>query len=97
MIWGAFCWLLPSSGRERYIGIKDSGVPFFTRKLYFYDENRKKGFWMERDYNILFKNIKRSIAIGKKILTEHGTMINQYKDLKPVYTGLEFWEKYLEI
>lgn len=97
MIWGALCWMLPSSGRERYIGIKDSGVPFFTRRLYFYDENREKGFWMERDYNILLKNIKRSIAIGQKILTEHGSMINKYKDLKPVYTGLEFWEKYLEI
>ena len=97
MIWGALCWLLPASNRERYIGIRDSGVPFFTRRLYFYDENRKMGFWMERDYGILMKNIRRSIAIGRKILTQHENMIKRYKDLKPIYTGLEFWEKYLDI
>ncbi len=97
MMWGALCWFLPSSKRPRYIGIRDSGVPFFTRRLYFYDENREKGFWMERDYNVLFKNLKRSLVDGWKILTLHDSMAADYKRLKKVYTSLEFWEKYLEI
>ena len=97
MVWGALCWFLPPSPRVRYIGIKDSGVPFFTRKLYFYDENRKQGFWMERDYGIFLRNLKRSVKDGWDIVTRHKSMTKAYKDLKPVYTGLEFWEKYLEI
>lgn len=97
LVWGALCWFLPSSSKARYIGLRDTGVPFFTRQLYFYDENRKKGFWMERDYKVLFRNLKRSIVDGLKILMLHNSMIKKYRNLKHVYTGLEFWEKYLNI
>lgn len=97
VVWGALCWLLPPVGRDRYIGLRDTGVPFFSRRLYFYDENRKKGFWMQRNYRIFFKNIGRTIRDSLMILGKHDQMIRRYQKAKKEYTSLEFWEKYLGI
>ena len=97
VVWGALCWLLPALGKDRYIGLRDTGVPFFSKRLYFYDENRKKGFWMQRNYKIFFRNIGRTIRDSVMILTKHDAMIRRYREKKDEYTSLEFWEKYLHI
>lgn len=97
MVWSALCMLLPSFKKERYIGILDTGAPFFTKRLYFYDENRKKGFWLERNYKKFWSYLWRSIRDSIMILRHHDEMIERYKELKPVYTGLDYWEKYLHL
>lgn len=97
VVWGALCWLLPPLGKDRYIGLRDTGVPFFSKRLYFYDENRKKGFWMERNYKIFFRYIGRTLRDSLMILQNHDRMAERYRRMKPEYTSLAFWEKYLHI
>jgi hypothetical protein len=96
-VWGTLCWFLPAMKKERYIGIYDTGIPYFTKRLYFYDENRGKGFWMEKSYKTAFAYAGRCIKDTVMILREHDKMKERWKSAKPEYTSLAYWEKYLEL
>ena len=57
----------------------------------------RHGLWMERNYKIFFRYIGRTLRDSLMILQNHDRMAERYRRMKPEYTSLAFWEKYLHI
>ncbi len=93
----ALCWLLPAHNKERVIGIYDTGATYRTKRLYFYDENRKMGYWLKKQYSMFIPRVCRCIKDTFIILFTYKKKALEWESRKSEYTNLEFWKRYLEL
>ena len=96
-VWDAFCWLLPKFKKVRVAGVKDHGLPYLAGSIYFYDESKKGGFLVKRDYGRAWKMCKRFFSTRRMIRNNHERVMKEWADAKKEFVSLAYWEKYLQI
>ncbi|MBQ1547133.1 MAG: glycosyltransferase family 2 protein [Lachnospiraceae bacterium] len=93
----ALCWLLPSKDETLVAFKRDVDLPMRSRRLFFYNEDINVGFMSEKDYKKAIGCLTRYIKLAFRILTEYDGVKKEWREKKPAYTGLAFWERYLGI
>ena len=96
-VWDALCWALPTVKEVRVSSIRDHGLPFMARSIYFYDEDKKAGYYVERNYKRAFECVLRFFRTAAMIRRRHNRVMRRWAKAKKNYTSRKYWEKYLDI
>ena len=96
-VWDALCWALPTVKEVRVSSIRDHGLPFMARSIYFYDEDKKAGYYVERNYKRAFECVIRFFRTAAMIRRKHKSVMKMWAKAKKNYTSRKYWEKYLDI
>ena len=94
-LWGLLLWLLPSFQSVKVVGIFDFGIPFGARKVFHYDEEKKKGYMAEKSYRRAWRDFVEYWKVMAMILRGHDEMMERWAEAKKQYVSLSYWEKYL--
>ena len=80
-LWGLLLWLLPSFQSVKVVGIFDFGIPFGARKVFHYDEEKKKGYMAEKSYRRAWRDFVEYWKVMAMILRGHDEMMERYLEL----------------
>jgi len=96
-VWDAFCWALPARDKVRISTIRDHGLPFMAKSIYFYDDAKGAGYFVTRDYKKALELFFRFFKTTVKIIFRHYLTMRRWNYAKKSYTSREYWERYLDI
>ncbi len=96
-VWDAFCWALPARDKVRISTIRDHGLPFMAKSIYFYDDAKGAGYFVTRDYKKAIELFFRFFKTTVKIIFRHYLTMRRWNYAKKSYTSREYWERYLDI
>ena len=71
------------------------GIAFGAKKIFHYDEEKRKGYMTEKSYARGWKDFCDYLKMTKKIRKNHDVMMQQWAEAKKEITSLGYWEKYL--
>lgn len=94
-VWAIIRWILPSTRALKVAGLRDSGIAFGAKKIFHYDEEKRKGYMTEKSYARGWKDFCDYLKMTKKIRKNHDVMMQQWAEAKKEITSLGYWEKYL--
>ena len=94
-VWAIIRWILPSTRALKVAGLRDSGIAFGAKKIFHYDEEKRKGYMTEKSYARGWKDFCDYLKMTKKIRKNHEVMMQQWAEAKKEITSLGYWEKYL--
>lgn len=96
-LWGLLLWLLPSTHKLKVAGVSDIGLPFGAKKVFHYDKYKKQGYMTEKSYARAWKDFTEYCRLMHRIRKDHEAMMDRWAKAKKEFTGLAYWEKYLEL
>lgn len=94
-IWAIIRWILPCTRDLKVAGLRDSGIAFGARRVFHYDEEKRKGYMTEKSYARGWKDFVDYCKMVKKIKGNHEVMMKEWAEAKKEFTSLRYWEKYL--
>lgn len=94
-VWAIIRWILPSTRALKVAGLRDSGIAFGAKKVFHYDEEKRKGYMTEKSYARGWKDFCAYCKMVKTIRKNHDAMMQQWAEAKKELTSLGYWEQYL--
>lgn len=61
-------------------GLRDSGIAFGAKKIFHYDEEKRKGYMTEKSYARGWKDFCDYLKMTKKIRKNHDVMMQQWAE-----------------
>ncbi len=93
----AIFWLLPAKDYTCVTEAVDIELPYRAKRMFFYDDNRKMGFFVEKSYKDAVRIMAQYARITMIMLHNHSEITKMWALKKPEFTSLEYWEKYLDL
>ena len=91
----ALSWLVPARDVTCVTEAVDIELPYRAKRMFFYDENRKMGFFAEKSYKDAMRIMTEYTKITALMLRKHSEITKRWALKKPDFTSLEYWEEYL--
>ena len=90
-----FCSFLPSKDTIVAVDARYPNLPYRAKRLYMYDKAQDKGYILERNQKVFFRQLFVYQKTVLKLFGRYKRLLNDWNNAKPALTSLLFWENYL--